>query len=270
MRMSAGVDAVLTPDIDPALVAQCLEELAQYGAHPEGGMQRLVYTPDWELAVARYEGWLAAEGLRVRRDAVGNVFGVAAGQEPGPSIMTGSHIDTALRGGRYDGTLGVIAGYVAVRTLLRAFGPPKRTLETVAICDEEASRFHSNFWGARAITGQIAPTEAETIHDRHGISIAEAMRGCGLDPQLISSARRDDIETFLELHIEQGPVLERERLPVGVVTAITGLEELEFAVLGRADHAGGCPMGERLDPMLPTARMILEVTRLANDLGPPA
>jgi len=260
----------LAAEIEPALISRCIDELAAYGPHPEGGMQRLVYTPEWEAAASHYTGWLTEAGMAVRRDAVGNLFGVAAGREPGPSILTGSHIDTALRGGRYDGTLGVIAGYVALRGLLRACGQPRRTLEAVAICDEEASRFHSNLWGSRAIAGLIDAGEAAAIMDHQGTSVAEAMRACGLDPERIAEARRDDIAAFVELHIEQGPVLEREGIPVGVVTAITGLEEVECLVEGRADHAGGCPMDARLDPMIAAAGMILEITQLANELGPPA
>ena len=126
-------------------------------------------------------------------------------------------IDTAIQGGPLDGTLGVIAGFLALRALKEAHGPPRRTLEVVAVCDEEASRFHSNFWGSRAIAGLIRPGEAESIFDADGISLADAMRGCQLDPSAVEKARRDDIDTFIELHIEQGPLLEREGVPVGVV-----------------------------------------------------
>jgi allantoate deiminase len=102
------------------------------------------------------------------------------------------------------------------------------------------------------------------------VSLAEAMRACGLDPERAAEARRDDIETFLELHIEQGPVLEQHRTAIGIVEAITALDEMEFTVEGRADHAGGFPMDARLDPMIATAEMVLEITRLARELGPPA
>ncbi len=263
-------DAVSHIVIDREEIATRLDEMAQFGRHPDGGMQRLVYTTAWQAAVDRYVRWLDEAGLQVRTDAVGNVFGVALGRESGPSIVTGSHIDTALRGGHFDGTLGVVAGYVAVRTLLRTFGPPPRTLETLAICDEEASRFHSNLWGSRAIVGLIEPGEAETIVDADGVSVADAMRACNLDPTHVGEAHRDDIGVFLELHIEQGPVLEDGHLPVGIVEAITALEEFECTVVGRADHAGGFPMDARRDPIIPTAEMVLEITRLARELGPPA
>ncbi len=256
--------------IDRAEIAACLDDLAQFGRHPDGGMRRLVYTPEWQDAVDRYTKWLGDAGLQVRRDAVGNVFGVAPGRDPGPSIVTGSHIDTALRGGRFDGALGVVAGFVAVRTLLRTFGPPRRTLETLAICDEEASRFHSNLWGSRAIAGLIEVGEADTIVDADGVSVADAMRARGLHPARIVDARRDDIDAFLELHIEQGPVLESRGVAVGIVEAITTLEEFECTLEGRADHAGGFPMDARRDPMIAAAEMILAITRLARTIGPPA
>jgi len=130
----------------------------------------------------------------------------------------------------------------------------------VAICDEEASRFHSNFWGSRAIAGLISPGEADRITDQAGVSLAQAMRSCGLDPASVAEARRSDLDAFIELHIEQGPVLEKERVPVAAVTAITAIEQLECQIVGRADHAGGCPMDGRLDPMVALAEMVLAAT----------
>jgi allantoate deiminase len=257
-------------EIEEAEVVGRVEEMAQFGLHPEGGLYRAVYTAEWQKAVATYSAWLEAEGLEVRQDAVGNVFGVLRGTEPGSSIVTGSHIDTAIQGGPLDGTLGVIAAYLALRTLKRTYGQPRRTLEAVAVCDEEASRFHSNFWGSRAMTGLIRPGEAESIFDADGVSLADAMRSCGLDPSAVEQARRDDIDTFIELHIEQGPVLEKEGVPVAAVTAITAIEQLEFRIHGRADHAGGFPMDLRRDPMPAVAEMILSATRTALDLGKPA
>jgi allantoate deiminase len=261
---------VIEEAVDPRLVESCVEQLARHGGMPGGGVRRLVYTPEWRAAVQNVARWLQEEGLEARRDAVGNLFGVLQGSEPGPSIVTGSHLDTVIEGGRLDGALGVIAGYLALRTLKRALGRPRRTLELLAVCDEEASRFHSNFWGSRAVAGLIEPDEAATIQDREGQSLADAMRSCGLDPDAIRQARRDDIEAFVELHIEQGPVLERAGAPVGVVSAITAIEQLECRVAGRADHAGGCPMDVRLDAMLGAAEMTLAAAEEANRLGPPA
>jgi allantoate deiminase len=140
----------------------------------------------------------------------------------------------------------------------------------LAICDEEASRFHSNFWGSRAIAGLIEPGEADALRDSEGVTLAEAMRSCGLDPDAAGQACRRDIEAFVELHIEQGPVLERARVPVGVVTAITAIEQLECRVTGRADHAGGTPMDARLDAVLGAAEMALAAAEEARRQGAPA
>jgi allantoate deiminase len=237
---------------------------------PSGGVRRLVYTAEWRAAAEHVASWLRDEGLEVRRDAVGNLFGVLRGSEPGPSIVTGSHLDTVVDGGRLDGTLGVIAGYLALRELKRSLGRPRRTLEVLAVCDEEASRFPSNFWGSRAIAGLIEAGETDSIVDAEGVSLAEAMRSCGLDPDAAAEAQRRDLDAFVELHIEQGPVLERAGVPVGVVTAITAVEQLECLVRGRADHAGGCPMDARLDALLGAAEMTLAAAEEARRLGPPA
>jgi allantoate deiminase len=260
----------VVPVTDGRLVEACVEELARYGGMPGGGMRRLAYTPEWQASVDQVASWLRQAGLEVRQDAVGNLWGVLRGSEPGPSIVTGSHLDTVVDGGRLDGALGVIAAYLALRALRASLGPPRRTLEVLAICDEEASRFHSNFWGSRAIAGLIEPGEAEALRDSHGVTLAEAMRSCGLDPAAAGQACRRDIEAFVELHIEQGPVLERARVPVGVVTAITAIEQLECRVTGRADHAGGTPMDARLDAVLGAAEMALAAAEEARRQGAPA
>jgi allantoate deiminase len=139
------------------------------------------------------------------------------------------------------------------------------------LCEEEASRFHAaNFWGSRAITGNTEPAEAERIRDFDRVSIAEAMRAVGLDPRRIPEAARDDIETWIELHIEQGPVLETAGLPVGVVDAITGICHYVVQLVGRSDHAGARPMEGRLDPAAGFAEIVSSVLGVALELGPPA
>jgi allantoate deiminase len=258
-------------DVDANLVERYLLELARHGAYGETGVWRTVYSPEWVAAQDEVAGWFAEAGLDVRRDAVGSVWGRLASDQEGPVIASGSHIDSQTPGGRYDGALGVIAALVALRTLRERFGPPRRTIEAVSLCEEEASRFHAtNFWGSRAITGSIAPDEAERIRDFDGVSIAEAMRTVGLDPQRIPEAARDDIETWIELHIEQGPVLETASLPVGVVDAITGIRHYLIQLVGRSDHAGARPMIGRLDPMAGFAEIVTTVIGVALENGPPA
>jgi allantoate deiminase len=258
-------------DIDSGLVERLLLELARHGAYGETGVWRTAYSPEWFAAQDQVAAWLAEAGLEVRRDAVGNVWGSLAGSEGGPVIATGSHIDSQTPGGRYDGALGVVAGLVALRTLREQFGTPRRTLEAVSLCEEEASRFHAtNFWGSRAIVGSILPDEPDVIRDRDGTSIGKTMLTVGLDPQRIPEAKRDDIDTWIELHIEQGPILEAEGLPVGVVDAITAIRHYVIELRGRSDHAGARPMEGRLDPMAAFAEIVTAVIGVALENGAPA
>ena len=247
--------------VDPALLERRLDELYTIGAQPDGGAYRGLYDGAWAAAVERVERWLKNAGLKTRRDAVGNLWGRVDGTDKGKSIVTGSHIDTVRRGGRLDGALGIVAGLTAVESLLESRGNPRRTLEVVAICEEEGSRFATNFWGSRAITGEIDAVDPE---------VAAAMRERGLDPRLIATAARTDIDTFVELHIEQGAVLETSGMPVAIVSAIVGTAHLEIVVTGRPDHAGTTPMELRRDALAASAAMIHAIESLARSLGRPA
>jgi allantoate deiminase len=257
-------------EIPADVVARRIEELGRVGRLPEGGLYRGVYTPAWATARAMVAEWGRAAGLEVREDAVGNLWLRLPGTEPGPAIVTGSHIDTVRNGGKYDGALGIIAGLTAVEVLKARFGRPKRTLEVLATCEEDGARFRSRLWGSRAILGVIRPEEPDSILDAEGVSIGEAMRRLGFDPARIPEARRDDIGAFIELHIEQGPVLETSGHQVGIVTVVTGLTMAVAEVTGRADHAGTTPMDARRDALVGAARMILAVRRAALTVGRPA
>ena len=150
--------------IDPALVERYVIELGRFGAYGESGVWRVVYSPEWTGATRQYAAWCRDGGLAVRSDAVGNVWGRLEGSAPGPAVVTGSHIDSQRPGGRYDGALGALAGLIALRALWEQFGMPRRTLETVAFCEEEGSRFPAAaWWGSRAISGRIAPADPDRI-----------------------------------------------------------------------------------------------------------
>ena len=231
--------------IDEALLHRCLDELYAIGAEPGGGVYRPLYSDAWAVACNLVEGWMKDAGLAVRRDAVGNIWGRVEGS--GKAVVTGSHVDTVRHGGRLDGALGITAGLAALRALIEARGKPKRPLELLVVCEEEGSRFATNFWGSRAIIGAIGPDEADSVKDAEGVTLARAMRERGFDPENISSAARDDLGAFVELHIEQGAVLETERVPLAVVTTIAGGVHLEIVVTGRPDHAGTTPMDLRRD-----------------------
>jgi allantoate deiminase len=257
--------------VDPALVERFIMGMAQYGAHGETGVWRTVYDPTWVAATNQYAAWCEETGLKTWRDAVGNVWGRLEGSEGGKSIVSGSHIDSQRPGGRYDGILGALAALIAIRTLKEQFGQPKRTIEALAFCEEEASRFPSaSFWGSRGITGAIAPEDPERTLGYADENIADAMRAIGLDPARIPEAKRDDFDTFIELHIEQGPILEQAGYPVGIVNAITGIRHYVVELKGSANHAGAFPMDLRRDPMAGAAEIISGVINTAHRMGRPA
>jgi len=247
-----------------------LDELAQRGALPGGGIYRALYTPAWVSGTELVQSWMKDAGLLVRRDAVGNVWGRMEASRGGRVIATGSHIDTVRGGGALDGALGVVAGLEAVASLIEAFGRPTRILECVAICEEEGSRFNTNFWGARAIADRIEANEASRVRDSDGVTLADAMKAVGLDPANVSQAARRDIDIFVELHIEQGPILDDAGERLGVVKVIAGTTHLEVVVRGEADHAGAAAMDRRHDALLGASAMTLAIAKIATEMGPPA
>ncbi|MGA0561321.1 hydantoinase/carbamoylase family amidase [Ancylobacter sp. VNQ12] len=257
--------------IDPALVENYVLSLARHGEYAGTGVWRTVYSPEWVAAADQYARWCEEAGLSVRRDAVGNVWGRLEGREGGKAIVSGSHIDTQCPGGRYDGALGALAGLIAIKALKEQFGPPRRPLEAVALCEEESSRFPAaEFWGSRAVVGLVPPELPDQLVAYEGETMSQAMRAIGLDPAAIASARRDDIAAFVELHIEQGPILEKADLPVAVVDAITGIRHYLVELTGESNHAGAFPMDARRDPMAGFAEIAGGLIATAHRMGRPA
>ncbi|HZR98634.1 MAG TPA: Zn-dependent hydrolase [Chloroflexota bacterium] len=257
-------------EIDAETLQQHIEELGAIGPHPDGGLYRTLYTPAWQEAMALVRRWLDELGLETRTDAVGNLFGHLRGRDDERVVLSGSHIDTVKQGGKYDGALGIHAAIAAVGALQAAYGRPRKSLEVYVICEEEGSRFPCNFWGSRALTGTIRPGETETIADADGVTIGQAMRTCGLDPAAIPTARREDVDAFVELHIEQGRILQDEGCDVGLVQTITGMRQVRVEVAGRPDHAGTTPMDLRRDALAGAAEIIARVTEAAAAMGRPA
>jgi allantoate deiminase len=255
--------------VEPHEMQRLVETLGAIGEQPGGGIIRHVYDPAWVAARQQLAEWMRDAGLTVREDAVGNLFGRIDGDSP-PTVLTGSHIDTVRLGGRYDGALGVLSALAALRVLRERAGKPKKSLEMVALCEEEDSRFHANFWGTRGILGLIAESELEALKDEDGITIGEAMQKVGLPPENLKHATRKDLDAFVELHIEQGRILFDEHLPLGIVDTITGLYRFRVTVEGRTDHAGTTPMDLRRDALQAAARIARAMTQLVEQAGRPA
>jgi allantoate deiminase len=262
---NGSADAV---HVDERLLGRYIEELGRIGESPDGGMSRFLYDRAWQQARDTLVGWIREAGLEPRVDAVGNVLG----RLPGASdrvVLTGSHVDTVPSGGKYDGALGVVGGLAALAALAGS-GTPARTLEVVALCEEESSRFAANFFGTRAMLGLIGPDEPQRLRDPDGVLLADAMREAGLDPTAIGTAERHDLDAFLELHIEQGRVLADEGVDIGLVEVIPSIAWETITVRGRQDHAGATPMDLRQDALQAAAQMAREITGLVEQEGRPA
>ena len=245
----------------PALMAR-LDELAGFSDDPDR-LTRLYLSPAHRRAMGQVAAWMEEAGMSARIDAVGNVVGRYEARRPGaPAVLIGSHIDTVIDAGRYDGALGVLAGIAAVGALHRAGERLPVALEVVAFGDEEGVRFPTTLTGSRALAGTLDPG-ALAARDGEGTSLREALAAAGCDGDALAGCARraEDTLAYLEVHIEQGPVLEAENLPLGVVTAINGATRWRVAVRGEAGHSGTVPMALRRDALAAAAEMVLAVER---------
>ena len=206
-------------------------------------------------------------GLRPGSDGAANISGILPGKTDSPRLFVGSHIDTVPCAGMLDGTLGVVIGLECLRVIKASGLEPERTLELIAFSDEEG-RFGGTF-GSEAFTGMLTPEKVEKAGDLGGTLLRDAMLEQGLDPMKALDARRrpEEIEAYLELHIEQGPVLDEEHLQVGIVDSITGLRSWSLRLTGEANHAGTTPMDYRKDAFMGLADFAHEVPRILEENG---
>lgn len=254
------------PDADfGAPLMQRFADFAQYTDVP-GELTRLYLSPAHKRAADALAEWMQAAGMRVRMDALATVIGRYEATVPdAPALLIGSHIDTVRNGGRYDGTLGVFAAVAAVEELRRLGERFPFAIEVVAFGDEEGVRFPVTLCGSKALAGTLDATTLD-VADADGISLRQALRDFGCDPDRIDDARRSPDATlaFIEAHIEQGPVLEQADQPLGVVTAISAAKRFRITVTGAAEHAGTVPMSMRRDSLAASAEMVLAVEDLAR------
>jgi len=217
-------------------------------------------------ASARVDEWMSEAGMNVRRDNIGNVRGRYAGaSEDGATLILGSHIDTVRDAGRYDGPLGVMVAIAAVQRLHDSGTRLPFAIEVIAFADEEGLRFGSTYLGSRAVAGRFDEAELR-LTDADGVTMAEAIRAFGGDPAKLAtdSWSGDRPLAYVEVHIEQGPILESLGLPVGAVSAIAGQSRYEITFTGEAGHAGTVPMDRRRDALAAASEVVLRVESLAN------
>lgn len=256
------------PAINPVELAEKLSALAAIGRTKEGGVSRHPYTSEEKQAKALFKEWMQEIGLHVREDHVGNLFGVLEGEESSlPVVMTGSHLDSVPNGGAFDGPLGCVSSLLAVEAFIKQGIKLKRTVEVVVFVDEEGSRFNNGLFGSRVLMGEVESGELASFCDEEGISMLQAMKEQGYEPEKLHLDKRnpEDIHAFIELHIEQGKILESEGKHIGIVNGIAGASWRTYTFLGSTDHAGNTPMYMRKDTVAAAAEFILEVEKMPRE-----
>ncbi|MHB9326408.1 allantoate amidohydrolase [Phytobacter ursingii] len=250
------------------VMARC-DTLAEISETP-GQLTRVYLSTEHLRANAQVAQWMQEAGMLTWQDAVGNICGrYEAANDGAQAVLLGSHLDTVRDAGRYDGMLGVLTAIEVVDWLHRQDLRGSQAIEIVGFADEEGTRFNITLLGSRGLTGTW-PQGWLDCEDAQGVSVAQAMVYVGLDPTRIATAERarEDFSAYLELHIEQGPVLEQEDLPLGVVTAINGARRLTCRFSGEAGHAGTVPMSHRHDALTAAAQWIGFVEQKTRESGP--
>jgi N-carbamoyl-L-amino-acid hydrolase len=257
----------MRPRIDGERLLGRLQHLGEIGALPGGGVCRLALTDADREGRDLLVRWMEELGLTVFIDAIGNIWGIRPGAEDSPPVMIGSHIDTVATGGLYDGALGVMAGLEVVAALNEAGTRTVRPLAVAAFTNEEGARFAPDMMGSGVHQGALDLSKMLAVRGIDGAALGEELARIGyagdIPPKSLTPA------AFLELHIEQGPVLERDGVRIGAVTGVQGISWTEFTIKGQSNHAGTTPMNLRRDAGLVAARIAVEARAIASDLGPP-
>lgn len=230
------------------------------------GVTRLPFTHEHRSALSQIRDWMIAAGLRVHMDEAATLIGRLEGPEGSKTLLMGSHQDTVPNGGRYDGIMGIVVACLALEKLKRDGITPACSVEVLAFADEEGVRFPTALLGPRVLAGTF-DSAALDLKDKDGVALGSALAGFGGDASRFDGSARasSDILGFLETHIEQGPVLERQGAALGVVTGICGIERNRLRFIGETGHAGTVPMADRRDALVAASRFIVAVSDLAKE-----
>ena len=252
---------------DQTRLQRDIDALARFGRVGPGAITRLAFTPEDNAAHAHIEGLMREAGLTVRYDAFGNLFGERPGTDPGAKpVVTGSHVDGPPNGGIYDGVIGVLTGIEACRLLNEARISTRHPIQVVAVRSEHLDRFGISLLGSRALSGKLKPADLDRLRDGSGSSLRKVLADNGFHPDDLASVNvKDRVHAWIELHVEQGRVLEDVGKQIGVVTAIAGPTRYKVRIKGMADHSGATPMAIRRDALCGAAEIILDLERLAGE-----
>jgi ureidoglycolate amidohydrolase len=256
-------------DVDGDGLVREIEELAQISDAESPAVTRIVFTPTDLKARAWLIARCKAAGLAVRQDSIGNIFARWAGTDANaPAVGTGSHIDAIPNAGKFDGIVGVLGGLEAIRSLRRNGFRPKHSIELLVFTSEEPTRFGIGCLGSRLLSGSLSPDAARKLIDRDGRSLEEVRKKAGLKGELEEvKLPLGYYKAFVEMHIEQGPLLERQKVPLGIVTRIAAPASMRISVEGAGGHAGGVLMPDRRDALCAAAELILAIENAARTSG---
>ena len=256
-------------DVDRDRLSQEIEELAQISDAEAPAVTRIVFTPTDLRARAWFIARCEEAGLTVRQDPIGNIFARWTGSDASASVVgTGSHIDAIPNAGKFDGVVGVLGGLEAIRSVQRSGFRPKHSIELLVFTSEEPTRFGIGCLGSRLLSGSLSPNAARKLIDKDGASLEEVRQKAGLKGELEGvKLPRGYHKAFVEMHIEQGPLLDRQKVPLGIVTAIAAPASLRISVEGAGGHAGGVLMSDRRDALCAAAELILAIENAARMSG---
>ena len=255
--------------IDAKRFERNFNAISEFGALKGGGLTRLAFSKEDLEARKFLINLIEKNGFKLKIDNVGNIFAIydeGCGADAKP-VCVGSHIDSVPNGGFYDGTLGVMAGLEALTAIKEAGIKLKRPLWLINFSCEESSRFKTATIGSKIISGKLGEQRLHELKDEDGISLFEAMSAAGFKPQNLDEAilKENSLHAYLELHIEQGPVLERSVISVGVVSGIAAPIRFEITIQGKADHSGATPMNMRSDALLAASHIIIAANKFAKN-----
>lgn len=256
-------------EIDQECLNREIEELARLSDGQAPGVTRIVFTATDLQARALLKDRCEKAGLAIRQDPIGNLFARWTGSDASaPAIGTGSHIDAIPNAGKFDGVVGVLGGLEAIRSLRRSGFRPRKSIELLVFTSEEPTRFGIGCLGSRLLSGSLSANAARELTDKDGASLEEVRQKAGFQGELeevkLSSGY---YQAFVELHIEQGPLLERQNVPLGIVTHIAAPASLGISVEGAGGHAGGVLMPNRKDALCAAAELILAIENAARNSG---
>jgi ureidoglycolate amidohydrolase len=256
-------------EVDKERLISEIEELALISDAEAPAVTRIVFTPTDLRARSWFRARCKEAGLAVRHDAIGNTFARWNGQNPSAAAVgTGSHIDAIPNAGKYDGVVGVLGGLEAIRALRQSGFIPKRSIELILFTSEEPTRFSIGCLGSRLLSGILLPEAAKKLTDKDGASIEQVRRAAGFQGELETvKLPAGHYEAFVELHIEQGPLLEQKQIPLGIVSNIAAPSSFRLFIEGAGGHAGGVLMPDRRDALCAAAELILAIEHQAKSSG---